>query len=320
MSRFKRAFTLIELLVVIAIIAILAAILFPVFAQAKEAAKKTTDISNFKQIGTSVAMYLTDYDDHYIMSNTGGHPTGWGFGPPDTVPGQQLMPYSKNTQIHVCPKDPYSEERRWREHASDMGWNPTTITPEQKMYGLMVRSNVGMNYAFFSPWRYGSATNFVVTSASVSASEVTSPSSTLLFITSIWYRDAGGNPTGGGNWVVETPCWKDSNNAFLRPLSKYAPGTGDGSLQSYFGGWAPPTNPPGGNAWLVYGGTWPYWNQKSLSNIQSGLQDGHVITSMADTSTKSMPVKRLTDGCTAYGTGSFVGRVVDSSKFIWDLD
>jgi len=59
----KKAFTLIELLVVIAIIAILAAILFPVFAQAKEAAKKTADLSNLKQFGLASIMYSNDYDD-----------------------------------------------------------------------------------------------------------------------------------------------------------------------------------------------------------------------------------------------------------------
>ncbi|MEL4411502.1 prepilin-type N-terminal cleavage/methylation domain-containing protein, partial [Shewanella algae] len=59
----KRAFTLIELLVVIAIIAILAAILFPVFAQAKAAAKKSACLSNTKQIGTAFNLYLADYDD-----------------------------------------------------------------------------------------------------------------------------------------------------------------------------------------------------------------------------------------------------------------
>jgi prepilin-type N-terminal cleavage/methylation domain-containing protein/prepilin-type processing-associated H-X9-DG protein len=65
-SQFKaRAFTLIELLVVIAIIAILAAILFPVFAQAKLAAKKTVDLSNLKQIGLGALMYSGDFDDYY---------------------------------------------------------------------------------------------------------------------------------------------------------------------------------------------------------------------------------------------------------------
>jgi len=59
----KKAFTLIELLVVIAIIAILAAILFPVFAQAKLAAKKTSDLANMKQLGTASIMYAGDYDD-----------------------------------------------------------------------------------------------------------------------------------------------------------------------------------------------------------------------------------------------------------------
>ena len=59
----KRGFTLIELLVVIAIIAILAAILFPVFAQAREAARKSTCLQNLKQLGTAMMMYATDYED-----------------------------------------------------------------------------------------------------------------------------------------------------------------------------------------------------------------------------------------------------------------
>lgn len=100
----RKAFTLIELLVVIAIIAILAAILFPVFAQAKLAAKKTQDLSNMKQIGTSMQIYLSDYDDVYMQgyyykdnnSSAGGYVHWTGI----------LKPYVKNAQIFVSPVDP----------------------------------------------------------------------------------------------------------------------------------------------------------------------------------------------------------------------
>src|SRR5471030_504935 len=78
-----KAFTLIELLVVIAIIAILAAILFPVFAQAKEAAKKTSCLSNLKQIGLAARMYENDFDDTIPLAGyenfTTNAPTTWMF-------------------------------------------------------------------------------------------------------------------------------------------------------------------------------------------------------------------------------------------------
>ena len=82
----RRAFTLIELLVVITIIAILAAILFPVFAQAKEAAKKTTCLSNLKNIGTAMVLYQSDYDDYFPNTNVTGLWTGRRFRKP-------IMPY-----------------------------------------------------------------------------------------------------------------------------------------------------------------------------------------------------------------------------------
>ena len=83
----KKAFTLIELLVVIAIIAILAAILFPVFAQAREAAKKTTALSNMKQIGTAAMLYVTEFDDLYPSVYDGGS---------GGDPIRTLYPYCKN--------------------------------------------------------------------------------------------------------------------------------------------------------------------------------------------------------------------------------
>lgn len=104
----RKAFTLIELLVVIAIIAILAAILFPVFAAAKESAKKSNCLSNSKQMGLALMQYLADTDDMYPMAyyyknntattnggSAGGYVT-W------TV---LLQPYIKNEQMFVCPSD-----------------------------------------------------------------------------------------------------------------------------------------------------------------------------------------------------------------------
>ncbi len=88
-----RGFTLIELLVVIAIIAILAAILFPVFARAREKARQTSCLSNTKQIGLAMMMYAEDYDERYMVVN---HTTGYDWYLP-------LFPYVKNDQVFRCP-------------------------------------------------------------------------------------------------------------------------------------------------------------------------------------------------------------------------
>lgn len=96
-SRQSKGFTLIELLVVIAIIAILAAILFPVFARAREQARKSACMSNLKQIGLGVMMYVQDNDESYPVC-VFVPPTGsfiyW---------YQVIAPYVNNTQVFVCP-------------------------------------------------------------------------------------------------------------------------------------------------------------------------------------------------------------------------
>lgn len=98
----NRAFTLIELLVVIAIIAILAAILFPVFAKAKEAAKGTASLSNIKQAGVGTMIYMTDYDDIFpLMVHISSATQPW-----PTTFQESIQPYIKNTDISVDPLGP----------------------------------------------------------------------------------------------------------------------------------------------------------------------------------------------------------------------
>jgi len=92
----RRGFTLIELLVVIAIIAILAAILFPVFARAREKARQASCQSNLKQIGLAIQMYMGDYDETIVPSRLGGTPT-------DVCWTALTQPYIKNDQIFICP-------------------------------------------------------------------------------------------------------------------------------------------------------------------------------------------------------------------------
>src|ERR1700761_7129127 len=113
----QKAFTLIELLLVIAIIAILAAILFPVFAQAKAAAKKTVCLANTNQIGIALMLYLNDYDDVYpeehpptgnpAVDDAQGQLEGVDYGSPML----KILPYVSSqfvnkTDIYFCPMDP----------------------------------------------------------------------------------------------------------------------------------------------------------------------------------------------------------------------
>src|SRR4051794_34579971 len=94
----RDGFTLIELLVVIAIIAILAAILFPVFARAREQARRASCASNLKQLGLAVTQYTQDNDEHfpigYNWRNMLTDPAGWAY---------EVYPYVKSQQVFLCP-------------------------------------------------------------------------------------------------------------------------------------------------------------------------------------------------------------------------
>jgi prepilin-type N-terminal cleavage/methylation domain-containing protein/prepilin-type processing-associated H-X9-DG protein len=153
--RQQQGFTLIELLVVIAIIAILAAILFPVFARARENARRASCMSNLKQIGLGMMMYVQDYDEHYAPSvigtfrDTSSYITGAactglpcakyyvsdGINTGHYMSWIDIMyPYTKSTQIFVCPSQPASAAPSYGYNAYINRWtlgslpNPVPLT------------------------------------------------------------------------------------------------------------------------------------------------------------------------------------------------
>lgn len=189
----QRAFTLIELLVVIAIIAILAAILFPVFAQAKAAAKKAVSISNLKQIGLAWTMYAGDYDDTLMRVSTVATPTKtlywWGSWDGTTLRPEEglLYPYTKNNGIQGDPSF------------------------DNKLRTAIGLTGYGYNYAYLSPSTY-SPPDYIETPVPVNYSQIGSVSETVCFASSARIN----------NWQYSTPTLEGS--AYLDPPSNQNPG------------------------------------------------------------------------------------------------
>ncbi len=193
----NRAFTLIELLVVIAIIAILAAILFPVFAQAKLAAKKASSISNNKQLGLAEIMYAGDNDDYFVLESNGDDSLGTSLrvqlqaGTAVTWVVLQ-QPYMKNVQMLVDPG------------VGDKDGVYTSASPNATQYNQERLSQYGYNYMFLSPWY-----NCVSALARSSTAGV-KPAETVMFTSSQQFRI---NPTIGyyqanppGAWPITLPA------------------------------------------------------------------------------------------------------------------
>jgi len=132
----RRGFTLIELLVVIAIIAILAAILFPVFAQAREAARQSSCSSNEKQIGLAILMYIQDYDEKFMPAayDTVGPALGTPQLPFSSTEhntrtdwASLVQPYVKNAQIFRCPSAPDGADLNQINAQNDSTWRQGTV-------------------------------------------------------------------------------------------------------------------------------------------------------------------------------------------------
>jgi prepilin-type N-terminal cleavage/methylation domain-containing protein len=177
MKKRFHGFTLIELLVVIAIIAILAAILFPVFAQARESARQTTCLSNCKQIGISMAMYTADYDEKFPVQRADGLKT-LAAGGKEVTYYDALAPYIKNQQVWVDPSGQPNGAVQMKPPAMGYHMNGNLITltglseaavasPANCL--LMRESGAGYAYyeAWLRPYRGGCDDTFIGTSNTV---------------------------------------------------------------------------------------------------------------------------------------------------------
>ncbi|MCW5937719.1 MAG: prepilin-type N-terminal cleavage/methylation domain-containing protein [Fimbriimonadaceae bacterium] len=299
----RKGFTLIELLVVIAIIAILAAILFPVFAQAKSAAKKSLWLQHFKQANIAVVQYMADNQDGLPPCNMDarsrtGSGACWGCGypnyPNDQIWVQLVMPYTKSWEIWRVPVDPYSKEDK-------LAVDPYTNAPYPKghpnyYYAMASRSHVGMNYSFLSPWLYDPV-NRLAGSKPVNSSQIESQADTLFGVESIWDRNsASGVPEGGGNWVVEAPCVRDSAGNWLVPI--------DVNQWYSYGGWVVNQTGRAPYSWREFGGAWPWFTRQFMATF-------------VDSHAKPVSLGRLVDGCDV--RSNYGGRAYDGDKYLYDL-
>lgn len=180
-----RAFTLIELLVVIAIIAILAAILFPVFAKAREKARQISCASNMKQAGLAILQYIQDNDELFPMRGGANniYPNGW---------AGQTGAYTKSAGLYKCPDDPTT---------ADSGWFPVSYA-----------YNMNLGKSLTAP---------VTVNTPVSLAGCNAPASTVLLCEVQGYEAALTNPleldspTGNGGIVLSgryTPLGKNPSN------------------------------------------------------------------------------------------------------------
>ncbi|HXH61197.1 MAG TPA: type II secretion system protein [Fimbriimonadaceae bacterium] len=290
--RRDQGFTLIELIVSIAIVVVLAAILFPVFIQAKEAARASVCLSNFRQVTFSMFLYQADYDDSYSLAKYSANDDATSA--QDHTWVQLVLPYSREFRLFRCPSD-YSG---WPESQAVFDEDVVPGDTYSRYYTASKRTNLGFNYLYLAPLvnRGGR-----VSAVSRTQSDVGDPANMLMFGDSVHEVDSAGHPHGGGSYLIIPPCryattghLRDDTFMLNVPDSAlYKPGLEWGSSDGQVA-----------NVPTSAGGLWPWHSEK----LTAAFSDGH---------TRRISIAQAVDGCNV--KPDWQGYVYDRARYIWDL-
>lgn len=280
----RKGFTLIELLVVLAIVVVLSALLFPVFASAKAAARRAACLSNYKQVATASSLYSADYEDRVMPASYRSDPQANPLN--DRKWPQLLTPYSRNFGIFQCPEDAAPRPSIESLFSADL----SLADPDAKLYVRAERSNLGYNGYYLSPRvRFGNQTYAMP----ISTSEVTALAETYAHLDSVW-ETVSGRPVGGGNYVVQPPC------RFAQLGGEVVATFPDEDTTTARRGWEPSERLTARS----YGGVWPWHGP----NATISYLDGHV---------QSSAPRSLAQGCVL--RENWGGAILDFNLYNWDL-
>lgn len=285
----------------LAIIAVLSGILFPVFASARESARKTSCLSHFRQATRGMTLYQGDYDDVFVPANHQLEQAADSSN--DRTWVQLLLPYARSFENFVCPSD-HTRASLKATYDDDL----VVGDMDSRYYTASQRSNLGYNFLNLAPIVKEQG-RWVARPRNYTGIE--SPSSTILFADTVWDVTPTGEPTGGGSWLVVAPCRyiaPDANREggaggpgrpSARPIDAF---TGDTKTVEVFttgDGWTSNEK----NSRLRYGGAYP-WHR------------GRLTVAMLDGSARSEAPNALGRGCDVQP--KWAGMIRSTATYLWD--